>query len=264
MLRHRILVMSDQQRIRCTAQAAAAGSRGLARRRDRASCGTWLSGWPALTKLGRSTQGDRHEQEPKGGAFVSAAGAAGGHRSRHRRRARRPAPAGAASARGRPDAHHRRCRRRRSRRRLVSVREADRQPGQSGLDRQRAFGRGQPADRGRRPDHVRRHQHRRRHAEAAGRQRSDPRARPEPAAQLAGQHLHRAVPRPGHARLRVHRLRGQDLRRADRAAGRFLRLPAARRPARSTPTPRCSIPGSRASSRSRTTTPPPARRPRCT
>ena len=66
-----------------------------------------------------------------------------------------------------------------------------------------------------------------------------------------------------HARLPVHRLRGAHLRRADRAAGRFLRLSARRRPAISTPTPRCSIPGSRASSRSRTTTPPPARRPRC-
>ena len=75
--------------------------------------------------------------------------------------------------------------------------------------------------------HLRRDQHRRRHAKAAGRQRSDPRARPEPAVQLAEQHLHRAVSRAGHARLPVHRLRGQDLRRADRAAGRFVRLSAA-------------------------------------
>ena len=84
----------------------------------------------------------------------------------------------------------------------------------------------------------------------------------EPAAELAEGHLHRAVSRAGTPGF-------QFIGYEDKIYGvptvlqgdSFAYLP--RRPASSTPTPRCSTPSSRASSRSRTTTPPPARRPRC-
>ena len=76
--------------------------------------------------------------------------------------------------------------------------------------------------------------------------------------------LHRRVPRQGQAGLPVHRLQRRDLRRADRAAGRLLRLSAGEDRASSTPTPRSSIRSGRATWRSRTTTRPPARRPRST
>ena len=72
---------------------------------------------------------------------------------------------------------------------------------------------------------YRRHQHRRRHAKAAGRQRSDRRSTP-PSCRTGQRQLHRGVSRQGQARLQLHRLPGQDLRRADRAPGRLVRLSA--------------------------------------
>ena len=166
-------------------------------------------------------------------------------------------------ARGGRYGQFRRHRRRRSGRRLVVVHQgSERLERQSGRDRQCAVGYPQRAGRRRRHRKLRRDQHRRRHAKAAGRQRPDRAARHHAPSGLEPRPQHRGVSRQGYAGVQLHRLSGQAVRRSDRAAGQIPSPICRRRPVRSTPTPRCSIRNSRATSRSRTITPPPARRPR--